>query len=214
MAAEFEHLIRPAADEPSGAIVLLHGRGTDEHDLFPLFDAFDPFRRLAGVTVRAPLNLPPGGWHWYRVAGIPTPDPATFDASFAALSDWLDSLPDRTGVPWKNTVLGGFSQGCVMSYALGLGAGRPSPAGIVGMSGFLPRVPGFEFDLASRSGLPMLLSHGTFDETIPVEFGREAADEFDAAGLETSFHEAQFAHSVDPSFASTVADWLLRLLAD
>lgn len=212
MPADFIHLTRPAQGDPAGALVLLHGRGTDEHDLYPLLDAFDPQRRLIGVTVRGPLNLPPGGWHWYRLAGIPTPDPATFTSTFAGLASWLDQLPAKTGVPWANTVLGGFSQGCVMSYALGLGTGRPSPAGILGMSGFVPRVPEFELDLTSRAGLPALLAHGSLDEVIPVEFGREAAGTFDAAGLETSFHESPVPHTIDPGFVPTAASWLQRVL--
>jgi phospholipase/carboxylesterase len=61
---------RPAAGEALGALVLLHGRGADEHDLFPLLDALDPERRLDGYTLRAPLSLPPGGAHWYIVPRV------------------------------------------------------------------------------------------------------------------------------------------------
>ena len=67
MAGELVHRIRPAAGEPEGALVLLHGRGADEHDLLPLLEALDPERRLVGVTPRGPLSLPPGGAHWYVV---------------------------------------------------------------------------------------------------------------------------------------------------
>ena len=56
-----EHVVRPAADEPAGALILLHGRGTNEYDLAPLADVLDPERRLLAVTPRAPLVLPPGG---------------------------------------------------------------------------------------------------------------------------------------------------------
>ena len=83
-----EALRRAPAAEPEGALVLLHGRGADEHDLFPLLDALDPERRLLGVTPRGPLSLPPGGAHWYRLGGIPTPDPDTF---------WPTSRPPRRG---------------------------------------------------------------------------------------------------------------------
>ncbi len=63
------------------------------------------------------------------------------------------------GVPWSQTVLGGFSMGAVMSYALGLGPGRPAPAGMLALSGFMPTVEGFTLDLSdagaftSRSGM-------------------------------------------------------------
>ena len=51
--------LRPAAGEPEGALVLFHGRGADENDLFPLLDALDPERRFVGATPRGPLSLPP-----------------------------------------------------------------------------------------------------------------------------------------------------------
>ena len=60
-ASALEHLVRPAAGRAEGALVLFHGRGADEHDLFPLLDMLDPERRLVGVTPRGPLSLPPGG---------------------------------------------------------------------------------------------------------------------------------------------------------
>src|SRR3954447_16994985 len=83
------HALRPAAREPEGALVLLHGRGTSERDLFGLLDVFDPERRLAGACPRGPLALPPGGSHWYVVPRVGFPHPDTFFASYAALGEWL-----------------------------------------------------------------------------------------------------------------------------
>jgi phospholipase/carboxylesterase len=202
------HRTRPAAGDPHGAIVLLHGRGTDENDLFPLIDILDPDRRLAGFTLRGPLNLPPGGWHWYRLGGIPTPDPPTFEASYELVTGWLDSLPDELGVPPARTVIGGFSQGSVMSYAVSLGEGRPSPAGVIALSGFIPRVPEFSLDLDSRTGLPVAIGHGTYDPVIPVEFGREAKEMLEQAGLDVSWRETPMQHSVDPAFLGELAGWI------
>ena len=109
----------------------------------PLLDALDPERRLLGLTPRGPLSLPPGGAHWYAVEEIGFPDPATFLSTYDAVAAWLDGL----GLDWERTILGGFSQGAVMSYALSLGRGRPRPAGVIALSGFVPTVPGFELDL-------------------------------------------------------------------
>ncbi len=95
--SQLAFLERPPAAEPAGALVLLHGRGADEYDLYPLLDALDPERRLLGVTPRGPLSLPPGGAHWYQLGGIPTPDPETFHPSFAALAAFLDDLPVPSG---------------------------------------------------------------------------------------------------------------------
>ena len=115
-------LERPAEGEPAGTLVLIHGRGADENDLYPLLDALDPERRLRGLTPGGPLALPPGGRHWYRLGGIPTPEPETFWPSFEALSAFLDGLQEPI-------VLGGFSQGAVMSYALAFGRGATGTAG-------------------------------------------------------------------------------------
>ena len=89
--------------------------------------------------------------------------------TFEMLTGWLDAFAENVGVPWERTVIGGFSQGAVMSYALALGAGRPSPAGLLAMSGFIPEVEGFDLDL-ERPGLPIAITHGTLDPVIPVEF--------------------------------------------
>lgn len=198
--------IRPAREEPEGALVLLHGRGTDEHDLFPLLDMLDPERRLLGATARGPLSLPPGGAHWYVVRRIGYPDRETFQATYPLLTGWLDDLLARHEVAPERVVLGGFSQGAVMSYAVGLGAGRPRPAGIVALSGFVPSVDGFE--LGDPSGLPVAIGHGTHDPVIPVEFGREARDRLTEAGAEVTWRESPMAHQIDPSFLRELPDWI------
>jgi len=129
---------RPAAGEAEAALVLVHGRGAGEHDLVGLFDALDPERRLHGYSPRGPLSLPPGGAHWYAVHRVGFPDPDTFAEGFAALAGFVDSLP------YERLVIGGFSQGAVMSFAIGLGRGRPRPLAVIGFSGFVPVVEGWE----------------------------------------------------------------------
>lgn len=189
---------RAAQGEPRGALVLFHGRGADEHDLEPLLGVLDPERRLAGFLPRAPLSLPPGGAHWYVVRQVGYPDAETFLSTFARASAWLDALLADAGVPPERTVLAGFSQGTVMSYSLGLAAGRPSPAAILALSGFVPRVDGFELDLDSRAGLPVSISHGTHDPVIRVEFGRDARQRLEAAGLDVSYREDPVGHTISP----------------
>ena len=192
------HRTRPAAGDPVGALVLLHGRGADELDLAPMLDLLDPEKRLLGLAPRGPLSLPPGGSHWYVVEEVGFPDPDTFLPTFTEASEWLDSTLAEAGIAPKRTVLGGFSQGTVMSYALGLAASRPRPAAILAMSGFIPTVEGFELDFEGRAGLPVSISHGTYDPVINVEFGREARDRLDAAGLEVAYREDPVAHQISP----------------
>jgi phospholipase/carboxylesterase len=209
---DLAHVIRPARGEPAGALVLMHGRGTSEHDLAPLLDEFDPEQRLVGLCPRGPLSMPPGGAHWYVVRQVGYPDPRTFLPTFELVSGWLDSLPDAVGVPIGKTVLGGFSQGTVMSYALGLGGGRPRPAGILGLSGFIPKVEGFEIDLSGLDDFPVAIGHGEYDPIISVEFGREARELLEGAGADVLYRESPMAHSVDPGFIPELRQWLEGVL--
>jgi phospholipase/carboxylesterase len=202
------HLVRPAAGEPEGALVLLHGRGTSEHDLYPLLDLLDPERRLVGLTPRGPLSFPPGGAHWYAVRRIGYPDPGTFHPTRDLLAGWLDSIEPELGVPMSRTVLGGFSMGAVMSYALGLGEGRPAPAGLIPLSGFMPTVDDFELDLSGREGYPVAIGHGTYDQIIGVEWGRQARERLEEAGAEVTYRESPMPHSVDPGFLRDLQDWV------
>ena len=176
----------------------MHGRGADELDLAPLLDLLDPERRLVGLLPRGPLSLPPGGAHWYIVREIGYPDAPTFLDTFGEASTWADAALEEAGVEAARTVFGGFSQGAVMSYSLGLAAARPRPAGILAMSGFIPRVEGFELDLESRAGLPVSISHGTHDPVIGVEWGRDARDRLVAAAAAVRYREDPVAHQIAP----------------
>jgi len=206
------HLRRPAAEEPEGLLVLFHGRGADERDLFPLLDLLDPERKLLGVTPRGPLSLPPGGAHWYAVHEIGYPDPPTFTATFARASEWLDDVAASAGVPYERVVIGGFSQGAVMTYALGLGAARPRPAGLIALSGFVPNVPGFSIDLTPP--LPRVaIGHGALDPVISVEWSRRAYHALRDAGADVVFRESPaLAHSIDPGFFRELPVWLAETL--
>jgi phospholipase/carboxylesterase len=204
------HEARPAAGNADGVLVLMHGRGTSERDLLPLLEQLDPERRLHGVAPRAPLQLPPGGFHWYVVPRVGYPDPETFRSSYHLLEAWLDAVQEATGIGPERTVIGGFSMGAVMSYALGIGRGRPAPAGIMALSGFIPAVPGFEVD--PPAGLPVAVHHGTLDPVISVDFAREARARLEAAEVDLLYHEAPVAHTIDPEFVPVLREWLAETL--
>ena len=207
------HEIREPAGEPEGALVLLHGRGADERDLHGLLGALDPERRLLGVTPGAPLtNVPPGGRHWYLVPRVGYPDHDTFHAAYAQLTGFLDGLLAERGIGWERTVIGGFSMGCVMSYATALGEGRPSPAGVLAMSGFIPTVDGWQPELAGREGLPVLIHHGRQDPVISVDFARQAAPLLEAGGLDVRYLESDAGHWVPPELVPIAAGFVSGVL--
>jgi phospholipase/carboxylesterase len=205
------HEVRDAAGEPAGALVLFHGRGADEHDLFPLFDFLDPERRLVGVTPRGPFSFPPGGAHWYKLQEVGFPDRETFHATFDEVGKWLDDFLGEHGLTHDKAVLGGFSQGAVMAYSFGLAKGRPRPAALLAFSGFIPVVDGLELDLAEVP--PVAIGHGIYDPIIPVDFGRRARQLLEEAGASVLYREYPLPHAIDPSFLMELRGWLARAAA-
>jgi len=194
---------------PSGLLVLHHGRGSDEGDLMALAAVLDPERRLHVVSPRAPIELQGSpGYHWYLVPRAGHPDRETFEEACGALGAFHDELWRRTGIEPARTVLGGFSMGAAMSYAAGLGAGRPVPAGILALSGFLPTMTGWQPDLAPRTGLPVLIAHGARDSVLPVALAREAEHTLREGGLAVEYHESESAHHVDPRQLDTFRAWV------
>jgi len=203
VAEDLTALVREAAGEPEGALVLFHGRGADEDDLVPLLDVLDPERRFVGITPRGPLSLPPGGAHWYAVHEIGYPDPSTFLPTYELVGKWLDGL----GFPPERMILGGFSQGAVMSYAMSLGRGRARPAAVLALSGFVPTVEGLELDLEPPLAR-YAIGHGTLDPVIRVEWGRRARTLLEEAGAEVRYAEYPLPHTIHPGFLLQVRDWL------
>jgi phospholipase/carboxylesterase len=206
-----EYRERPADGDPAGLLVLHHGRGADEHDLLGLADVLDPERRLHVVTPRAPLRIP--GWpghHWYVVPRVGYPDRETFDAAYRALAQFHDETWERTGTTLERTVLGGFSMGSVMSYALGLAPDRPAPAGILAFSGFVPTVEGWTPDVNDRAqfGTRAFIAHGRNDPVMDIAFARAARELLEAGGMDVDYHESDAAHHIDPAHIAPARAWL------
>jgi phospholipase/carboxylesterase len=206
---------RPARAEPDGLLVLHHGRGSDEQDLIGLAPVLDRDERLHVVAPRAPLRLPGSpGYHWYIVPRVGYPDPDSFHAAYRDLAAFHDELWERTGIAPERTVLGGFSMGTVMSYALGLGGDRLAPAGILALSGFIPTVEGWEPSLDDRDDTRVLIAHGRNDPVIPVTFARRAREVLEAAAFDVDYGESDAAHNVDPGDIPRIVAWLEETLGN
>jgi phospholipase/carboxylesterase len=166
------------------------------------------------VTPRAPLDLP--GWpghHWYLVPRVGYPDHDTFAASYAALADLHDELWASTGIDARRTILGGFSMGCVMSYALALGTDRPVPGAVMGFSGFVPTVDGWHADEEGRERMRALITHGRRDPVISVEFARRARALLGEAGIAVQYREFDGGHHLDPTYTTATREWLAAVIA-
>ncbi|HEX2016657.1 MAG TPA: phospholipase [Solirubrobacteraceae bacterium] len=200
---------RPAAGDPAGLLILHHGRGADETDLLGLADTLDPQRRLHVVTPRALLTLSGSpGFHWYVVPRVGYPDPDTFQAAYSKLAAFHDEVWATTGIAPDKTVLGGFSMGSVMSYSMGLTGERPTPAGILAFSGFIPTVEGWQPDLASRPDLPVFVAHGRRDPIMEISFARSARERLEAGGLPVGYHESDAGHHIDPAHVGPATEWI------
>lgn len=206
------HLTRSpltSSDGPPPALVLLHGVGSNEQDLFGLADALDP--RLFVVSVRAPLAIGPGQFAWYRLnwtADGPVPvDPAESDASLHALREFLAALPAAYGIDPNRLFLGGFSQGAIMSLAVAL-TQAPLIAGAVILSGRV--LPG----LVPGPGPypPLFVAHGLYDAVLTIAEGRAVRALLQERQAELTYREYPMAHEVSPESLNDAASWLAERL--
>lgn len=207
------HLTRPpvkSSDGPPPALVLLHGFGSSEQDLFGLADALDP--RLFVVSVRAPLALGPGQFAWYRLnwtADGPVPvDPGESETSLQTLRQFLTSLPAAYGIDSNRLFLGGFSQGAIMSLAVALT--QPQiVAGAVIMSGRV--LPG----LVPGPGPypPLFVAHGLYDSVLTIAEGRAVQELLQARQAEFTYREYPMAHEISLESWNDAVSWLAERLA-
>jgi phospholipase/carboxylesterase len=196
--------------EPDRLLLLIHGKGADEHDLEPLVPFLDPESRFLAVLPRAPLPFM-RGWQWYETDGIPRGG-SQLMSSVDALDDLLESFCAEYGFDRSQAIVAGFSQGCALTLALGLRrSDRPRPAGLLGMSGFLPERDGLEYDFAGAP--PVLIQHGTLDPLIFVDYGRKAAARLAAEDVPVVYREYQMAHQVAEESLHDTRFWLGLVLA-
>lgn len=193
--------------------MLHHGRGTDERDLLGLAGALDPEGRLHLATPRAPLVVEGSpGYHWYLVPRVGYPDHDTFQAARGALAEMHDGLWEKTGTGPERTVLGGFSMGAVMSYAMALSEDRPAVAGILAFSGFVPTVEDWQPHFGDRQGTRAFVAHGRRDPIIEIGFARRAHELLEAGGLDVEYHESDIGHQIDPAHLAAAGRWLAALI--
>ncbi|HTW13072.1 MAG TPA: phospholipase [Solirubrobacteraceae bacterium] len=206
---ELTYRERPAHEHADGLLILHHGRGGDCLDLQELGDILDRTRRLHVVTPEGPLKLPGvRGHHWFATDLAGQPEHETFESTYELLGRLHEHLWEATGIPPERTVIGGFSTGGVMAYALGLGADRPRPAGIIAFSAAIPTVEGWEPDLESRHGMPVFIVHGRGDKVLSINLAHCARTELEEAGLDVTYVENAAGHQIDQRSLGPAIGWL------
>jgi phospholipase/carboxylesterase len=188
-------------------LLLLHGRGTDEHDLLPLARELDS--RLFTVAARAPLAFPWGGFAWYELdpSGVGYPDKESIDHSLDLLRRFVDEILAAYPIDPQCFFVAGFSMGAAMSAAVALSEPEKI-AGAAILSGYVPLEAGLPLRPDRAVGLPIFEAHGALDQTIPIRWGRASRDYLLSTPVDLTYREYPIGHSVDPQELRDLAAWL------
>ncbi|NDK55565.1 alpha/beta hydrolase [Pontibacter fetidus] len=204
-----QYLVRPAsaATIQPKAIILLHGVGSNEQDLFSLAQLMpDDF---IVISPRGPYTLAAKRYAWYEV-DFATGKPLINAAQEAQIRNTIADFIAQVKTTYKvdDVYLGGFSQGAIMSYTIGL----LLPAAVAGILAFSGRIlseirplvkPGEELQQ-----LNVFISHGTQDATLPVQYAREAKTYLQELGVEPTYHEYPAGHQLNNQMLTDMVTWL------
>jgi len=214
MTGPLVHLVRPAVSSkprPS-LVVLLHGVGSHEGDLFPLADRFSP--EFLVLSVRAPLELRPGSYTWFPVQFTPqgpVADAVEAEESRLRLISFLRWAVAAYNADPAGTVLVGFSQGAILSASVVL-TEPELVAGAVLMSGrILPEVVPLAAGPERLASARVLIVHGTRDDRLPLHHGQASRQTLRSLGVEPDYREFAMGHTITDESLAFVGDWTAPL---
>lgn len=202
-------------NEKSPLLLLLHGRGADENDLFGLAPYLD--ERFFVVSPRAPIVMPFGGYEWFELiignGGGISVNVQHFLKSREQISEFINELVAEYDLDAERIYLCGFSQGAIMSLSAALS--EPAKfAGVVAMSGrAMPEMLPDEKDSDALEDFPMLVTHGIYDPVLPIEHGRASKEILSRLPVDLEYKEYEMAHEISPESLRDVSNWL-RLKLD
>jgi phospholipase/carboxylesterase len=196
-----------ASEKRPPLLILLHGRGADEDDLFSLAPAIDV--RFAVASIRAPLPTEEGGYTWSESRTPGRYVGESLRASLTWFQEWLDSLASGRVEP-QDVYLFGFSAGMAMAGALLLD--QPNRyAGAVLLSGALPFDTDVPMTKQRLAGVPIFYGHGSFDRVIPADLVTRSAkylSESSGACLDARLYP--IAHEISDTEVRDIDAWLTR----
>ncbi|RSK38735.1 alpha/beta hydrolase [Mangrovimonas spongiae] len=205
------HITRPSAlKENAPLLIMFHGYGSDENDLFSF--ASELPEELFIISVRAPYPLQPYGNAWYAI---------NFDAEKGKWSDdeqakesrdliatFIDEACNKYPVNKNNITLLGFSQGTILSYAVALTYPEKVKQ-VIALSGYINTniIPESITD-KDYSHLNFYCSHGSVDQVIPVEWARQSPKILDSLHIKYQYSEFPVGHGVAPTNFYEFKEWL------
>lgn len=195
--------------ENSPLLVLLHGVGSNEEDLFKFADHLPA--ELIVVSARAPYTLDKNRYAWYQVdfsSGKPVINAEQAEKSLLVLKLFINQLAERYQADPARIFLAGFSQGAIMSYS----AAFTYPEKLAGIAAFSGRVldeirPQIKMS-PQLEKLQIFISHGVLDPMLPVNYAREAKELIDSYHLHLSYHEYETGHTIDAAVLADFLTWI------
>lgn len=193
-------------------LLLLHGYGSNEEDLFSFSSELPEEYYI--VSVRAPYIMQYGSYAWYAI-NFDTDQNKFSDndqarSSRDVIAKFIDELTANYPVDSQNVTLIGFSQGAILSYSVALSHPQKAQK-VVAMSGYINTEILEENYLKNTfSNLQVFTSHGTVDQVIPAEWGRKAKPFLENLGINTTYREYPIGHGVSPQNFYDFKNWLLQ----
>ncbi|QJP35134.1 phospholipase [Nonlabens sp. Ci31] len=209
------YITRPARKENAPLLLLLHGYGSNEEDLFSF--APEISEDIFIVSARAPYEMPPQGAAWYAInfdaSGGKFSDNDQARESMVKITSFLEELKATYSIDPGNMNVLGFSQGAILAYGLSLS--QPGLfQNVVAMSGYVN-----EDLIAGRSGLEArfrkseiktnyFISHGTVDQVIPYQWAKKAPQIMEEIHADYMFKEYPIGHGVSRDNFYDMKEWL------
>ncbi|MEZ4857836.1 MAG: alpha/beta fold hydrolase [Flavobacteriaceae bacterium] len=194
------------------AIIMLHGYGSDENDLFSF--ASEIPAQYAIIALKAPYPLQPYGNAWYHIY-FDRPEDKWSDEKQAIESRELvvkviDEICTVYPIDPKNITLLGFSQGTILSFAVALS--HPEKVNhVIGLSGYINEaILKTKYAENDFSNLTIYSSHGSLDQVIPVDWARKTKPFLKHLGIDCHYSEFPVGHGVAPQNFYEFLEWLLK----
>lgn len=204
----------PGAASP-WLLVLLHGVGSNEEDLFGLASHVPAHFHV--VSLRAPNVVGHGSYAWFQFGVSPQGQRVIHQAQEAAsrrlLGETLASLSRQLGVPPERVVVGGFSQGGIMSLSLLLTQPQLVHGAMVLHSRLLDEVLPFVAPGAQLQGKQLWVSGGSRDQVLPIAHSRLIREHAQKLPLTLRYTEFPNAHEITPDELTGAMQWLGQLAA-
>jgi phospholipase/carboxylesterase len=204
------HLSGPSLAPKSGGpaqqlVILLHGVGADGNDLIglaPFYQMILPDAAVVAPNAPLPFDMAPFGYQWFSIQDMHARTRLNGVRQAApALDAFIDAELAALGLSEDRLALIGFSQGAMMALHVGLRREK-ALAGIISHSGMLVGESQLAGEVRSRP--PVLLTHGAFDEVLPVQAMPVAEGTLRSAGVPVEAH-------VMPDLGHGIDDATIRL---